>query len=360
MAENNYCVILAGGKGKRLWPCSRENKPKQFIDFFGTGHTLLQQTFNRMLKIVPIDHIFISTNQAYLDFIHEQLPDIPEDQILAEPIHRNTAPSVAWAAHRIMRYCPKANILVTPSDQIILSEETFQKDILEGFSFVAQRDGFLTLGIKPTRPEPGYGYIQFGDEVENDVYTVKSFTEKPEREFAKMFVDSGEFYWNTGMFMANIAFMNDCLNRLLPFVLGNQDDMNPQWTIEEENQYVNQNFPLYPNLSVDYGVLERSENVFVMKCSFGWADVGTWHSIYEAMQKSESDNVAIHSDVIFDNSHGNVVKLPKGKVGIINGLDGFIIAEQDNVILICKKEDSSALIRKYVNEMQIKRGNEFV
>lgn len=360
MSDNNYCVILAGGKGKRLWPCSREKKPKQFIDFFGTGRTLLQQAYDRQLKIVPTDHIFVCTNQAYLPWIREQLPDLTEEQILAEPIHRNTAPSVAWAAHRIMRYNENANLLVVPSDQVIQNEEAFVDDILKGFDFVEQQAGLLTLGIKPTRPEPGYGYIQLGESAGNNVYKVQSFTEKPEREFAKMFVESGEFYWNTGMFMSNIKFLSACLDRLLPFVLGNLDQMNPQWTIEEENKFIHKNYPLYSNLSVDYGVLEKSEDVYVMKCSFGWADIGTWHSIYESMQKSESDNVIIDSNVMLEACQNNVIKLSKGKLGIINGLDGYIIAEHDNVLLICKKEDSSALLRKYINEVQIKKGNEYI
>lgn len=357
--NNNYCVILAGGKGKRLWPFSREEKPKQFIDFFGTGETLLQQTYNRILKVVPENNIFIATNQAYLKWIHQQLPHIHNDKILAEPIHRNTAPSVAWAAHRIMRYNKQANLLVTPSDQTVLNEELFINDIQNGFVFVQQQEGLLTLGIKPTRPEPGYGYIQLGEPALKDVYKVKSFTEKPEREFAKMFVDSGEFYWNTGMFMSNIRFLSKCLDNLLPFVLGNLDTINPNWTIEEENNFINKNYPLYANQSADYGILEKSENVYVMKCNFGWADIGTWHSIYEAMQKGTQDNVIIDSEVMLDKCKNNVIKLPKGKLGVINGLDGYIIAEHDNVLLICKKEDSSALVRKYVNEVLIKKGNKY-
>ncbi len=360
MVENNYCIILAGGKGKRLWPCSREEKPKQFIDFFGTKQTLLQQTYKRMLKVVPKENILISTNKTYLKWVKEQLPSVSEDSILAEPIHRNTAPSVAWAAHRILKFNANANLLVAPSDQIIFNEEAFIKDIQKGFRFVKQKEGLLTLGIKPTRPEPGYGYIQLGEPLGNDLYSVQSFTEKPERYFATMFVKSGEFYWNTGMFISNIAFLSHCINKFLPFVLGNLDTMNPHWTIEEENQFINDNYPLYPNLSVDYGVLEKSEHVYVMKCSFGWADIGTWHSIYEAMQKSENDNVVIDSDVILEESHNNVIKLPKGKLGIINGLDGYIIAEHGNVLLICKKEDSSALVRKYVNKAQIKKGIDFI
>ncbi len=201
--NNNYCVILAGGKGRRLWPCSRENKPKQFIDFFGSGRTQLQQTYDRFKEIVPIENIYVNTNDAYIDLVREQLPDIAPDHLLAEPIHRGTAPSVAWCAHRIIAHNPDANIVIAPSDQTIIGEEAFAECISRGFDFVANNRFMLTLGLKPTRPEPGYGYIQMGDKVEDGVYKVQSFTEKPERDFAKIFVDSGEFYWNTGIFLAN-------------------------------------------------------------------------------------------------------------------------------------------------------------
>lgn len=358
--ENSYCVILAGGKGRRLWPCSRENLPKQFIDFFGTGRTQLQQTYDRFAKFIPLDHIFINTNQVYADLVREQLPDLPADRIMAEPIHRNTAPSVAWAAHRIGRINREANIIVSPSDQTVQNEESFRQNVTEGLEFVAERRCLLTLGVKPTRPEPGYGYIQLGDAAGHGVYQVKSFTEKPERDFATMFMESGEFYWNTGIFLSNIQFLKHSFYNLLPLVLRNLDDMKPDWTFDEENEFISENFPLYPNLSIDYGILEKSENVYVMKCDFGWADLGTWHSIYEAMRKSEDDNVVIDSDVIIEDSHSNVIKLPKGRLAVINGLDGYIVAEKDNVLLVCRKEDSSALIRKYVNEVQMKKGDDFI
>lgn len=357
---NHYCVILAGGKGRRLWPCSREKHPKQFIDFFGTGRTQLQQTYDRFVKILPPDHIYVNTNHNYVDLVKEQLPDVPDDNIMAEPIYRNTAPSVAWAAHRLMHMNPKANIIVSPSDQTVQNEEAFSQNVEEGLEFVSQNDCLLTMGVKPTRPEPGYGYIQLGDPLIHDLYRVKSFTEKPDRDFARMFVESGEFYWNTGLFLSNVHYLTDRLHDLLPVVLRNLDATNPGFTIEEENAFVKENFPSYPNISIDYGVLEKAENVCMMKCDFGWADLGTWHSIYEAMQKSEDDNVIIDSDVIVENSHQNVIKLPKGRMAVINGLEGYIIAEKENVLLICKKEDSSALIRKYVNEVQLKKGDKFV
>lgn len=360
--SNNYCVILAGGKGRRLWPCSRESKPKQFIDFFGCGRTQLQITYDRFAQIVPVENIYVNTNDAYVDLVREQLPELAPDHLLAEPIQRGTAPSVAWCAHRIMCIDPDANIVVAPSDQAIIGDEAFAKCINRGFDFVAKRQHLLTLGLKPTRPEPGYGYIQMGDEVEEGVFKVQSFTEKPEREFAQMFVNSGEFYWNTGIFLANARYLLDCFRELLPTVLRKYDEIHAgeEFDYEEENRYIHEHFPSYPNITVDYGILEKSENVCMLKCNFGWADLGTWHSIYEAMHKGEGDNVVIDSDVLLDDAHNNVIKLPKDRMAVISGLDGFIVAEEKNVLLICRKEDSSANVRRLVNEIQMKKGEEFV
>lgn len=358
--KNYYCVILAGGKGRRLWPCSRESKPKQFLDFFGTGKTQLQQTYERFLEIVPKENIYVSTYLNYRDLVHEQLPELTDDQILAEPIYRNTAPSLSWANHRISLLNPNGCLIATPSDQIVFNEEAFKRNVLEGLKFVENNNRLLTMGVKPSRPEPGYGYIQLGDPAEHNFYKVKSFTEKPEREFAKMFMESGEFYWNTGLFLGNVNYLRECFVKFMPPVLRNFDKHEDVNSLDAERRYIMENFPSYPNLSIDEAILEKSENVYVMKCDFGWADLGTWHSIYEAMQKSEDDNVIIDSDVIMDNAKNNVVKLPKDKLAVINGLEGFIVAEKDNVLLICKKEDSSALVRKFVNEIQIKRGEKFV
>ena len=361
ITKKNYCVILAGGKGRRLWPTSREEKPKQFIDFLGVGRTQLQTTFDRFSKVIPLENIFICTCREYLSLVKEQVPEIEERNILVEPVNRNTAPSVAWANMRIKRQDPDANIIITPSDQLVVDEASFMRCLETGLSYVAENDVLLAMGVKPTRPEPGYGYIQMGDlSCKPDVYKVKSFTEKPEREFAKMFMESGEFYWNTGVFMVNSRKLTQSFESIFPSVLRNLKFENPSYSYEEELEYVAQNYPRYPNLSIDYAILEHSSSVYVMKCDFGWADLGTWHAVYEFMSNGDGDNVVVDSEVMLDDAHNNVIKLPKGRLGVINGLDGYIVAEEGNVLLICKKGDSSALVRKYVNEVLIKYGDDFV
>ena len=359
--SQNYCVILAGGRGRRLWPSSREACPKQFIDFFGTGRTQLQATYDRVIKLLPKENIYICTCKEYLDIARQQLPEVPERNVMVEPIHRNTAPSVAWAAMRIHKKNPEANVLVLPSDQMVLNESSFLRNVEIGFNYVSENGVLLVMGVKPTRPEPGYGYIQLGDlSCKPGVYAVKSFTEKPEREFATMFMQSGEFYWNTGIFQANVRYLLQSFEGIFPEVLRTLRYKKIEYTYEEEMAFVIENYPRYPNISLDYAVLEQGKNVFVMKCDFGWADLGTWHAIYESMSKVEGDNVIIDSDVMMEDCNNNVIKLPKGKVGVFNGLEGYIVADQGNVLMICKKGDDSSLVRKYVNEVRLKYGDEFV
>jgi len=356
----NYCVILAGGKGRRLWPVSRQEKPKQFVDFFGTGRTLLQQTFDRFRRFIPVDHIYVSTARDYVGFMKEQLPEVDEEHLLVEPVNRNTAPTVAWAGRRIHRESDFARIVVSPSDQLVIDDAAFERDVLEGLDFVAQNDIMLTMGIKPSRPEPGYGYIQVGDPtLARGINKVRSFTEKPEREFAKVFMESGEFFWNTGMFLTNVTHLRDWYLKVIPDMPYRLADLKGHYALEEEAEYVRTHFPSYPNLSMDKAVLELSDNAFVMQCEFGWADIGTWHAIYEAMQKTEQDNVVLDSEVLMENCRNNIVRLPKGHIGVLNGLDGFIVVEEGGVLLVCPKGDSSALIRKYVNEVGIKYGDRF-
>ena len=360
-SNRNYCIILAGGRGKRLWPTSRMERPKQFIDFFGTGRTQLQSTFDRMASILPMENIYVCTCKEYAHWVTEQLPEVPTKNILTEPVNRNTAPSVAWAGVCIHRECHDANIVVVPSDQVIVNEEAFRKNVSDGLRFVSENNLMLTMGIKPSRPEPGYGYIQIG---ESSLFTginkVQSFTEKPEREFATMFMESGEFLWNTGMFLCNANFMHDFFIDVIkdmPYRMANLLNID---SAEERQQYVIDHYPAYPNLSMDKAALEMCDNVYVMQCDFGWADLGTWHAVYECMQKQENDNVVIDSEVMMEDCKANIIKLPKGHVGVINGLEGYIVAEEGDVLLICKKSDSSSLIRKYVNEIGIRYGEKYI
>ena len=360
--QDNYCVILAGGRGRRLWPCSRTKRPKQFVDFFSTGRTLLQSTFDRVSKLIPIENIYVSTNHEYAHYVLDQLPELPRENVLSEPIHRNTAPSVAWATYRIMRRSETARMAVVPSDQAVFKEEKFVENLQRGLDWTSQNDRVLTMGVKPTRPEPGSGYIPMGDCVGEDLYEVKSFTEKPERSFARMFMESGEFFWNTGIYVSSVSHMVACLHRIFPEMLRLVDNIavGEETTLDDELLFIEENFPAYPNLSIDFGLLENAIDVCMMKCDFGWADLGMWHSIYESMSKSPEDNVIIGSNVLQEDSRGNIIKLPKDHLGVINGLEGFIVAEEGNVLLICKKEDSSALVRKYISETEIKFGDEFV
>lgn len=358
--DNQYCLILAGGRGQRLWPCSRERRPKQFVDFFGTGRTQVQQTWDRMTKIIAPDHIFISTNVEHLELVKEQLPEVADDHILVEPIMRNTAPTMAWANHRVSAINDDAVMIVVPSDQLILNDDMLQRNVSDAMAFASAHNTFLVMGVKPMRSDPGYGYIQTDAFVEGGIYKIRSFTEKPNREFAQMFMDSGEFLWNTGIFVSNTKNTRAMFSKFLPPVLRDLDKQFPHPTREQEEGYMSEFFPSYPNLSVESGVLDKLENVCVMKCDFGWADLGTWHGIYEALPKNNDDNVVVDSEVYMENSHHNVVKLPKDRIGVISGLDGFIVAEKDNVLLICKKEDSSALVRKYVSEIQLKKGEKYV
>ncbi len=359
--KHNFCIILAGGRGRRLWPSSRHALPKQCVDFFGTGRTQLQSTFDRMSRIIPTENIYICTCDDFLQIVREQLPTIPTEHIIIEPVNRNTAPSVAWAGRRIHRECSDARIIVIPTDQLVVNEEAFDADMLRGLEFVGNNDLVLTMGVRPSRPEPGYGYLQIGEaSATAGINRVKSFTEKPERDFAQIFMDSGEFLWNTSIFLFNVGYLRTFIRSVFNQFGIHFSEMTANCSTEEEERLVIEQYPQFPNISIDKAALELWDNVYVTRCTFGWADLGTWHAIYECMSKQEGDNVVLDSEVILEDSQNNIVKLPRGHVGIINGLDGYIVAEEGDVLLICKKGDSSALIRKYVNEVGIRYGEHFI
>lgn len=344
--NNNFCVIMAGGIGSRFWPYSRKNKPKQFLDFFGMGRTLLQQTFDRYSKIVPAENIFIATNNQYIDLVKEQLPQLEDRQILPEPARRNTAPCVAWASAHIQKINPEANIIVAPADHLILKEDEFIKAITKGLEFVAQSPQLLTLGIKPNRPETGYGYIQIADETKGEFYKVKTFIEKPQLEFAQVFVESNEFYWNSGIFLWKANTILEAFQTYMPEMYDK---------IMKEDKDVES----WPNISIDYGIMEKAENVYVQLCSFGWADLGTWGSLHEASPKDQHKNVITKGITLLYDCSNNIIAIPEGKLAVIQGLDDYLVADTPNVLLVCRKDDEST-IRRYVNDVQVKLGDEFV
>ncbi len=357
--ENNYCVIMCGGVGTRFWPFSRKDQPKQFLDFFGTGRSLLQQTFDRFKKIIPEENILFVTNQQYASLVKEQIPQIDDSQILLEPTRRNTAPCIAWASYHIKALNPKANIVVAPSDHLILKESEFLETIERGLNFVEQSNKLLTLGIKPHRPETGYGYIQISEHLDDNLYKVKTFTEKPELELAKVFVESGEFYWNAGLFMWSVNSILSAIEKHLPEIAAKFAPASKLYGTEKEKEFIKEWFPACPNISIDFGVMEKADNVYVALGDFGWSDLGTWSSLYELTPKDKSGNATLKGESLFYNCKNNIVALSKDKLAVIEGLEGYLIAESDNALLICKKEEEQA-IRKYVSDTQSKLGDEYI
>ena len=358
--KNNYCVIMAGGIGSRFWPFSTERKPKQFLDFFGTGRSLLQMTVDRFRPIVPIENMVIVTNVAYKELILEQVPDMQESQILCEPARRNTAPCIAYAVAwikerlRVTGYgLQEAKIVVAASDHLILEEEKFRQTILKAFEFVSQNEAICTLGMQPTRPETGYGYIEVQrDDVQctKDIYPVREFKEKPDLETAKKYLASGDYLWNSGIFVWSLKTIDEAIRRYMPEIADIFAQGEGLIGTEKERDFIEHNFPKCPNISVDYGIMEKADNVYVLPSSFGWSDLGTWGSLYELSEKDEQQNVSLHSTAHFHEAQGNIVVLEPGKVAIVQGVDDMIIAEQSGALLICKKAEEQR-IKQFINEL---------
>jgi len=357
--KNNYCVIMSGGIGSRFWPFSREARPKQFLDFFGTGRSLLQMTVDRFRKILPVENIYIVTNQEYAQMVMDELPELKPNQILLEPMRRNTAPCIAFATYHINSFNPEANIVVAPSDHLILKEDEFLSIIQKAYAFVEKHNTLLTLGIRPSRPETGYGYIQMGEDELDGVTKVKVFTEKPNLELAKVFYESGEFLWNSGIFIWNNKTILDAFHQYLPEITNRFDQGAGLFGTEREKAFIDENFPFCPNISIDYGVMEKAANVYVQAADFGWSDLGTWGSLYEISDKDEDANAALIANTMFFDSSENVVTLPSGKLAVIQGLDGYIVAEADNVLLICKKEEEQR-IKQFVADVKLKYGDKYI
>lgn len=350
MVDNKYCLILAGGNGSRLWPISRTVKPKQFLDLFGTGRTLLQQTYDRVAQFIDPSHIYISTNADYMPLVYEQLPEVDDMHILEEPLRRGTLAAVAWGSVFIAKQDAKSVLFVTPSDQIVLKEEQYRQDVLDGMQFVGENDGLLVMGITPSRPETGYGYIQMDDEkpLDGNIFPVKSFTEKPDAEFANIFLQEGNFLWNTGLLCFSTRVMLDNLFMLVP----EYRIEIPRMMAEAESsdpKLVPESFNVLPNYNMDVSILERSSQVYVQRGHFGWADIGTWASIGEDAPSDAEGNVLLDTSAFLYECSGNIIRLPKGHTAVVKGLHDYVIAEEGEFLMICPRQDIAAMRRMHTD-----------
>lgn len=357
--QHRYCVIMCGGIGSRFWPYSRTECPKQFIDFFGTGRSLLQMSYDRILPVVPKENIIVVTNDMYAPLVKEQLPELTDSQILLEPARRNTAPCIAWAACHIQALDPKASMIVTPSDHLITRESEFVKSIEAGFNFVEDHDALLTLGIKPTRPETGYGYIQIGQPFEGDILKVKTFTEKPDIDLAKVFVDSGEFFWNSGIFLWSAEAILKALHSYAADLMSTFDKGAADFGTPAESEFIRREFPGCVNISIDYAVMEQASNVYVECVDFGWNDLGTWSALYDNSPKNREANVTQNCRVLAYNSTGNIFAVRGDKLVVVNGLKDYIVADAGDVLLVCPKADEQT-IKQYVNDVKLAYGDKFL
>ncbi len=360
MNKNFYTVIMAGGVGSRFWPLSREKKPKQFLDVLNTGKTLLQATFERFTQVCPEENIYIVANQDYEEIIKEQIPGIKDEQLLLEPVPRNTAPCITYASLKIYAHNPEATMVVSPSDHLIINEQDFKKTITTSLEFASQHEVLVTLGITPNRPDTGYGYIQMNEEIKKgDFYKVKTFTEKPNRELAEKFVQSGEFLWNAGIFVWSAKSIIYALNKYLPEVVQCFEFPDNIYFSPEESKKISQAYTRCPTISIDYGVMEKADNVFVIPCSFGWSDIGTWNSLFEFLDKDENNNAVKGKYVFTRNVTNCIINVSDDHLVAVNNVDNLIIVQSGNIILVADKNREQD-IRHVVNEIKSRFRDRFV
>lgn len=351
---------MCGGVGSRFWPVSRNDKPKQFLDFFGTGKTLLQMTVERIKPIVAPQNIILVTNRDYAPLVREQLPEIDPNNILLEPARRNTAPCVCWAAHHILAIDSRASIVTLPSDHLVLRENDFRKAIESGFEFIEQGDRLLTLGIKPSAPNTGYGYIQEGRSIPDygGIYTVKTFTEKPDLEMAEKFVKSGEFLWNAGIFLWRAQAILNAFRKYAPEIAQTLDAPEGTYNTDREENFIDSAFGNCPNISIDYAIMEKADNVYVKTVDFGWSDLGTWKSLYEVSPRNSDGNVTQGCKVLATECSGSVFAVEGDKIIVAAGLHDYIVADTENALLIYPVKDEQK-IRNIVNEIKNRFGEKY-
>ena len=346
---------MAGGIGSRFWPLSKDNYPKQFLDILGTGKSFIRSTFDRFLPIVPAENFLVVTNAAYKDLVLEHLPQIKPDQVLCEPMRRNTAPCIAYAIYHIMAKCKDANIVVTPADHLVTNEVEFQRIISKAFDFVAQpehNEALLTIGIQPTRPETGYGYIQVGEESEAKLGTVvklKSFTEKPNLEKAKQFLAAGNYFWNSGIFVWSMSGIKTAFDTYLPEIVEVFDRGKDVFATAGEQEFIDANFADCTNISIDYGVMEKSPNTYTIPADFGWSDIGTWGSLFTHATKDNNNN-AVTGKAVLVNTNDTIVNIQEGVEAVVQGLENYLVAYRDNSLLICKLTDEQK-IKEWITEL---------
>lgn len=363
MNNNYYCIIMAGGVGSRFWPLSSEKYPKQFIDILGTGKTLLQETYERFLPLCSKEKIYVVTNQDYEEIVTEQLPDIEPGQVLTEPLRKNTAPCIAYATYKIKAVDPDATLIVAPSDHLILKEETFINTIKTGVQFAENTDSLLTLGIRPNRPETNYGYIQINNDVSfkdnKNLKKVKTFTEKPNYDLARVFYESGEFYWNSGIFIWTVHSILEAFDNHLSDVNALFKKGLAFYNTEKEDDFIEKTYPECKNISIDYGIMEKASNVYVLCSEFGWSDLGTWDALYEQFNKDKSGNALLSKNVLVYDSKNCIINVADEKLAVIQGLEDYIVVEANDTLLICKKENEED-VKKFVNDVRLSFGDKYL
>jgi len=361
--KNQYCIIMAGGVGTRFWPMSTTGHPKQFLDILGTGRTLIQQTFDRFKELCPAQNIYVVTSESYLNLVSEQLPELPQENILTEPSRRNTAPCVAYASYKIHQLNPKAITVVAPSDHLITKEDTFTKAIKSCITKSKSENCLVTLGIKPSRPDTGYGYIQFVDspveEKDKRMYKVKTFTEKPDLDTAKFFIETGEFLWNSGIFIWSTKSIIDAFQKHDPELASLFKEGNEFYNTPKEKEFITKAYNVCKNDSIDYSVMEKAKNVYVRSSIIGWSDLGTWGSLYGHIKHDKGNNALVGKNIIQYGCKNCIVHVPKDKLVVLQGLDDYIVVESDGVLMVCKKQDEQQ-IRNFVNDVKVQKGDKFV
>lgn len=358
MDKNTYVVIMAGGIGSRFWPFSRTNYPKQFHDVLGIGESMLQMTANRFQDICPPENVYVVTNKDYEGLVKQQLPFLDSNQILLEPIGRNTAPCIAYASYKIAQLNPNANLVVTPSDHVVLKQDVFKDVIKEAVSAAGKDDVLITLGITPSRPDTGYGYIQYIGDDSQSIKKVKTFTEKPNLELAEMFLNSGDFVWNSGIFIWNVKSILKAFRQQLPEITEIFEEGAGTLNTSEEQNFITRAYSQCRNVSIDYGIMEKVDNVYVLLADIGWSDLGTWNSLYTINDKDENGNV-IDGEVLLYDTQNCIVKTPKERLVVLQGLQDYIVAEYDNVLMVCKKSEEQK-VKEFMADAKSKKGVDFI